>query len=418
MARVAEWLPACALALLSLTLAGCGGGGSEPTPSPTPGPTAPPTPAPTTTTTTLYKGFKCTSDVVISDINKIANKGFCLDDDTFRGCPDRMLGLWPHTEEKVKTIRLFKAWDPSWGNETVRDAAWEKLLTWVHINDAKVFVGTGIGCDHAVDEEDWKTVKLLMTKLTPEHVMGLGVGNEMDIVSQWPGVTQGCLDELWNGRFFNVISQRVADMDAMGFSSTKITTVWATSALQNKPFREDNKAKVTTLLRKAYATWGSRWVWTFNIYAIWDRQAMHLDKGTSDQCTESIALASGDYMADLVGSIRERIKSVTNNNNDPFWIGETGWSSPPPDAFFLKQCKAMCSEDTFKKVYAKFLSWDFTLTAKDAAKGYQGPDYAFYFANRDSNNMGMGEYFGLVHNCSETKCKLQSVKDTDNTLVV
>jgi hypothetical protein len=191
------------------------------------------------------------------------------------------------------------------------------------------------------------------------------------------------------------------------------------SALQGKPFKEDHQAKMSTLLRKAYGQWGSRWVWAFNIYAIWDNN-LGLDKGTHDQCTKAIELASGDYNAILVGSVRERIKMITGHTNDPFWIGETGWSSPKPDGHNLLQgqCPTYCSKDTLKKVYSKFLSWDFALTKDDTEKGYQGPDHAFYFANRDSHNMNMGEYFGMVKNCNETACKLQKEQDRHSELIV
>jgi len=116
------------------------------------------------TTTTKYEGFECTTDVVISDVSKIANKGFCLDDDSFRDCPDKILGIWPHTKELVKSVRLFKAWIPEWGDETARDKAWDSFVTWVHRNDAQVLLGTGIGCDPAINAEDWRQVKLLMKK--------------------------------------------------------------------------------------------------------------------------------------------------------------------------------------------------------------------------------------------------------------
>lgn len=348
-------------------------------------------------------------------------KGFCLDDETFSKCPESMIGVWPHTQEVVKSLRLFKAWNDDWGDKTVRDKAWNNLRDYIKTNNAKVFIGTGVGCEPEYDEEDWATVKELMKLLGPEHVMGVGIGNEMDILWTWPGVTQQCLDDLWGGRYFKLLQSRVADMDSMGFQDTPVTVVWGMSVLGGQPFKDDSQAKVGTLLKQAYAKWQRRWIWTFNIYAIWDNN-LRLDPGSPDKCYKAIAEATGPYTKDMVASVRKRMKMVTGNSDDPLWIGETGWSSPKPDGSNLIQskCPDYCSKDTFKKIYSAFVGWDFSLEAKD--QEFAGPDHAFYFAMRDSHNMGMGEYFGMVESCTATTCKINGAKSdapvVSNTTVI
>jgi len=311
---------------------------------------------------------------------------------------------------------LFKAWNDDWGDSTVRDKAWNNLRTWVKTNNAKVFIGTGVGCHPELDEKDWATVKQLMKFLGPEHVMGVGIGNEMDILWMWkPDVTQQCLDELWGGRYMKLLESRVADMDSMGFQDTPITVIWGMSVLGGKPFKEDTQAKVGTLLKQAYAKWQRRWIWTFNIYAIWDT-SLQLDPGHAHQCNNAINTATGSYTKTMVAILRKRMKMVTGNSDDPLWIGETGWSSPKPAGSDLlqAQCPDFCSEDTFKKIYAQFLGWDFSLDDEEFA----GPDHAFYFAMRDSNNMNMKEYFGMVESCTATTCKLQGAKSDAAVLEV
>lgn len=409
--RCSTWVLANVLAVLCLTLSGCGGGGGSPTPAPTTAPptTSAPTTAPPSTTSTTsfsYKGFKCESDLVMKTTAQIEKKGFCLDDSTFKDCPDNMIGLWPHTHEKVTSLRLFKAWNDEWGDEKARDKAWASLQKFVTMNDVKVFFGTGVTCDAAADDKDWETVLKLMKLLGSKHVLALGVGNEMDIMWRWPGVSQDCLDDIWsNGRFMKMLKKRVADMDSNGFSDAKITTVWGMSAIENKPFKEDQQAKVNSLVTQAYNEFKSRFIWTFNIYAIWDT-SLSTDPGNPHKCDNAIQTALGNYTTSLVKACRERIQMVTGNTNDPFWVGETGWSSPHPDGASLLQrnCPDFCSKDTFKKIYEKFLAWD--LSIADVSTDFAGPERAFYFAMRNSDNMDMNEYFGLVNKCNDTKCKL------------
>lgn len=411
--RCSAWVAASILAMLSLMLAGCGGGGGSPTPSPSPpGSTAAPTPPPTTTTITtttefVYTGYSCESDLKLPAPVEVDKKGFCLDDTTFTDCSDKMIGLWPHTQTPVSALRMFKAWKDKWGDETKRDKAWDNLEKYVKLNNIKILFGNDITCDPAADDKDWANILTLMKRLGPDHVLGVAVGNEMDVFWRVPD-NQRCLNELWNGRYQSLVKRRVDDMDSNGFENAKITIVWGMSALEQKPFKEDNQAKINTLVTWAYNEYKGRFVWTFNIYAIWDTSLAH-DPGNVHQCQGAINTATSDYTAQLVKQSRMRIKMVTGNNDDPFWIGETGWSSPHPDGCSLlqKDCPAFCSKDTFKKIYENFLAWD--LSIADVTTEFPGPDRVFYFAMRNSANIGMNEYFGLVNKCEDTKCKLNGM---------
>lgn len=356
-------------------------------------------------------------------------KGFCLDDTTFSGCSEDLVGLWPHTNEEVKSIRLFKGWNPEWGGDDVRDKAWANLVKWVKTNNAKVFIGTAVSCDKAGDEEDWAMVQKLMKLLGPEHVLGVGLGNEMDIMWRWPGVTQECLTELWGttpgtSRYFKLMQERTKDMDAAGFKDAAITVVWAMSALAGSPFKNDNQAKVNDLVTQAYNKYKKRWIWTFNVYAIWDA-SLPLDPGSKNKCDGTIAAAAdGTYNKNILVAVRKRIKLITGNSDDPLWIGETGWSSPCPSGNpmpLMAACPDFCSKDTFKQIYSGFLSWDLGIEGAKDAGDFKGADRAFYFAMRDSTNMGATESFGLVGTCTSGSCKLQqkdeAAKDADELVV-
>merc|ERR1712039_673886 len=61
------------------------------------------------------------------------------------------------------------------------------------------------------------------------------------------------------------------------------------------------------------------------------------------------------------------------------------------------------SVEALKKYYQNFVEWDGSLN-----DGVKGPDLMFYFSNRDSNDFGDPQPFGLVDTCSNPKCKIQA----------
>ncbi|CAE7947621.1 CARNS1, partial [Symbiodinium sp. KB8] len=395
---------ACAAALLSavgasvaIALAG-DGAGNGPTPSAEP--------------------YKCDSDLFLSRMVKADHKGLAIDDTTFQKCSGGIPRVWPNTQEKLTSIRLFKAWDMAWP-DGAREAAWAQLLDVVKANGIKVLVGTQITCDEADDERDWRLVKELLQKLGRDHVMGVAVGNELELLYQKDYATSSCIHRLWGGgQFWRKLTQRAADLDGMaGFSDVPLTSVFGAAIFAGEPFVENINATVQTLYRDAVAKFGKRWVFTLNIYPYFDPNNA-LDPGSTTKCTQALTTATcfSDPRCSLpamVKDMRRRMQSLSGSSAHLLWLGETGWSSPQASTLSGKPmaaCTAFSGLSSFRKYYSNFLSWDLTVDASS-----RGPDHVFYFTVRDSGNFGVGEHFGLISDCNAKRCKLQSNSTLDES---
>jgi len=337
-------------------------------------------------------------------------KGFCLDDTTFEVCPNKLLAQWPNIKSglNVTSLRLFKSWHPKWGDDGARHRAWEALTKYVFDNNVKVLIGTQVTCNGPEDDRMWAWDLELMKMLGPDHIMGLAVGNEMDIFHRQCGGKS--LWDLWNWRYWQLLQSRVDDMDKLGFTNVKVTIVWAMSVLGGYPWKEDGQAKVNTLVKQAFQKWGDRFVWSFNVYSIWDASMWPHNKGDCDARTK--ASVSIEYTKGILKAARQRIKATTGGDSNPIWVGENGWSSPMPVGHpKFPFCPDYDSQDTFRLAYENFLAWDLSLN-----DGLVGPEHAFYFTMRDSFNVGASESFGLVATCSDTSCKVQSGPSTSGSL--
>lgn len=375
--------------------------GPPPKPTPAPPPTPPPTPSPPWPDN---KPYECSSPFEVKSLVAMEKKGFCLDDTTFEKCPNKLFARWPnlHGRPNVTSLRLFKSWHPRWGGDDARHKAWEALTKWVFDNNAKVLIGTQVTCNGPEDDMMWKWDLELMKMLGPDHVMGLAVGNEMDIF--WRQCGGRPLSDLWNWRYWQLLQQRVEAMDNLdpGFKNVKITIVWAMSVLGGYPWKEDGQAKVNTLMKQAFEKWGDRWVWSFNVYSIWDVNMWPHSGGDCKAKTE--ASVSIEYTKNVLKTARQRIKATTGGDHNPMWVGENGWSSPMPLGHpKFPFCPDYDSQSTFRLAYENFLSWDLSLN-----DGLTGAEHAFYFTMRDSFNVGAAESFGLVARCDDTNCKIQS----------
>eukprot|EP00439_Symbiodinium_sp_Y106_P045060 s255_g5.t1 len=383
---------ACAAALLSATgasvaiaLAG-DGAGNGPTP--------------------FAEPYKCDSDLFLSHVVKADHKGLAIDDTTFQKCSEgipRLLALqsarvgrgWRFAGEKLTSIRLFKAWDMAWP-DGAREAAWAQLLDVVKANGIKVLMGTQITCDEADDDRDWRLVKdtgtaskgltELLQKLGRDHVMGVAVGNELELLYQKDYATPSCIRRLWGGgEFWRKLTQRLsqhgfvraADLDAMaGFSDVPLTSVFGAAIFAGQPFVENINATVQTLYRDAVAKFGKRWVFTLNIYPYFDPNNA-LDPGSSTKCTQ--ALSTSTCFSDptcrlpaMVKDMRERMQSLSGSSAHLLWLGETGWSSPQASTLSGKPmaaCTAFSGISSLRKYYSNFLKWDLTVDASS-----RGPD--------------------------------------------
>lgn len=260
-------------------------------------------------------------------------------------------------------------------------------------------------CDPDADDAMWQWNLELMKLLGKDHVMGVSIGNEMDVFGHLRFDSNApCNKMLWEGMYWNILKSRISDLDAHGFEDTRVTITWAMSVLDalETPFKEDALAKANTLVTQAFKRLGSRWVWSFNIYPMWSHDLWPTSVG---DCGSRSALATQiEPVKTMLKQIRQRIQRVTGNHDDTLWIGGTGWSFPVPRSLHetLSFCPSFHSLSTFKDWYENFLAWDLSV-----GEGVNGPDHVFYSAIRDSNNNG----FGLINSCASSTCKVEAKDD-------
>jgi len=364
--------------------------------------------------------FSCQSDMEVLDVVNPSGKGVCLDDTTLSDCSDQIPFKWPNTKERITSMRLFTAWQSTWPEEG-REAATDQLVRFIRSNGVKVLVGTQITCDEEADDRDWHHVLELVHKIGPDHLMGLAVGNEMELYSQkaWVRENRSCIHNIWEGGYFwNKTVARVSELDLLFEEESRkvpVTSVFGGFILGGEPFVDIPDARVLSYIQNATQEFGSRWAFSLNIYPYFD-PGNALDPGSEHECNATIARClcldgPNCLMSSIVSSMRRKIKAVTGNDDDILWIGETGWSYPMSSTLSspVKNCPDFSSRHTFETSYRNFLSWDLQL------KGVRGPDHIFYFTMRDSVNFGMSEHFGLVDSCGETTCKLQKEAGPNGT---
>merc|ERR1712217_991400 len=115
-----------------------------------------------------------------------------------------------------------------------------------------------------------------MVNLGPKRIMGLAVGNEVELIRQECNINSEEYKKLWafpNGRYWSSLQSRVEEMDNLtGFKDTHIpiTAVWSGYVTVGWPFVENENAKVRSLVKAAHAKWGNRWIWSFNVNSYWD----------------------------------------------------------------------------------------------------------------------------------------------------
>lgn len=354
--------------------------------------------------------YKCTSDVNLP-ITKASQKGLALDDTTLHWCADQIPGSWPNTDEPVTSIRIFKAWQ-GWWTDMDKHQAWSRIVDFVHGQSARALVGTSIGCNEEDDDRDWTDVAQLIQMLGPDHVMGLAIGNEVDILWQ-EGVTADCVNRMWNGNYFaRKFKERAQALDAMeGFAGRNIpvTTVLSEFSLAGDPFVEDpSKARVNSFVTDMHGTYGDRFVFTFNLYPYFDESSKYFS--VQDALKRGTCFGeAGCLFADVGKTFRKRVTEIAGGAK--MWIGETGWSSPAASTLPepMHSWPEFSSLAAFRSSYERFLSWDLSLD------GEAGPDHVFYFTMRDATAFGnrlegfglVGDRRGQAHLCDEPACKIQ-----------
>lgn len=360
---------------------------------------------------------QCDTDIFLDGAQNMNMKGLVLDDITFRYCASRIPRKWPNVKNtSVWTMRLFRSWAPGWPPER-RHKVWQNLVDFVKGSNGKVLLGAPVSCDAEADELDWEWTKQLMRLLGKEHILGLAVGNELELLWRHKSISKDCVNELWDmGRLWRTFQSRVHDVDSMGMGLEQlpITSVFTSSIVYSGAnslsfVNIPHQAMVNDFLRNATAKYYSRFVFAVNIYPYFDptlkvEPPRHTCETAIEiaTCFDSPRCLTNRALAE----VRRKVRHLVQNDNFRIWIGEIGWSSPKADALStdMTSCPTFSSMETLQKFYHNFLKWDMSVSAI----GKPEADHAFYFTMRDALNFGNQEYFGLIKSCNNAECKLHS----------
>lgn len=341
--------------------------------------------------------FNCQTTLDVGEVVRADAKGVALDDTTFEQCADKIPVNWPNTQQKIKSIRLFKAWGMTQPKIFTGDMmkAWAGLKSFAQASGAQFLLGVSITCDQAQDDMEFQAGLKFIEYVGTEYIMGLAVGNEIDLQIGGQRQHPGCVNDIWmKGRYFQTLVRRVAAFDQIpGMSSLPITAVFSNNAIAGSGFTD----KVTKFLGQAWGKFGSRFVLSFNVYPQFSTGlgkagcSKAVDVGTSFEMD-----TDPGFTPNVVKDIRTRMASM-GQADKKFWLGEIGWSTL---SYCQLKCSAACQSGQAQfQYYKSFLKWD--LTAGAGAE----VDHTFYFTLRDSSVFGAREEFGLIHSCSSSNCK-------------
>ncbi|CAE8598070.1 unnamed protein product [Polarella glacialis] len=379
--------------------------------------------------------FQCLSEAFLGTAVKPLQKGMVLDDTTALHCSSKLLSTWPHTSQgngsadKVMSLRIVKPWSPEWPEE-LRESSWASLVQYIHRNKVQVLLGTSIGCNEVSDRQTWNWTKALIQLIGPEHLMGLAIGEELEmfnhrLVAQELNVSSAeCLDKLWKGNYaFDWFRQVVSEFDAMGYGAIPVTSVFGSLALASAsnatPFYEAPEAQVNTFLSKVIAEYKKRYVFTWKFYPCFDgtlgvdkdinpaseiTQASDLEaEGSNFRRQRALAVAlcwdPGCSLPATAAVARRKMTLLTGDPSWRMWLGELGCSSP-------------LSPSLISAVKGGFLDWDLSIgLATDLLTSLE---HVFWFTMRDAlGHQGIPEFFGLMSgDCSDQNCKLKAASQS------
>jgi len=212
--------------------------------------------------------FQCLTDTNLGSVRDAAKKGIAVDDSTLHWCASQIPDVWPNSGDAMTSIRLFKAWDASW-SDAEREAAWTNMAAYVLRANAKVLIGTQITCDEAADNQAWEWTKQFLKKLDPRHIIGLGIGNELELLQfKDPSmVPESCMTKIWSeGYLWQQFQRMTSEFDGLGFSQVPVTSVFTGLGLAGNPFYEVPKARVNSFLQNATQKYKRRLAFTWNFY--------------------------------------------------------------------------------------------------------------------------------------------------------
>ena len=362
--------------------------------------------APRNRPTATRSPYACNSSLDFGSVEKADSKGLCMDDTTFSTCPWSVPHTWPNTKAPIKILRLFAAWKEAWPAEN-REDAWNALDAWLRQTDGKILLGSEVSCDDN-DEQMWKWAIELMQRVGPERLLGVAIGNEIDLLNKKEKklVSTECLERLWiNEGFQNDFIRRIDEMDALGggFEHVPVMTVWSTVTYEEFPFTQKPTAKTLSFMQAMVERYHTRFVFAFNFYPYFE-PTNSMDSG-GQTCDNTIkrngCFGEECFVSMMARSARKRIANMTNNSDGyTLIVGESGWSWPTSGTtqWWMARCKEWSSVETFRNFYKSFLGWELD--------GDQPPDYSFFFTMRDAFNFGVEEHFGLISSCTSTDCKL------------
>ncbi|CAJ1389325.1 unnamed protein product [Effrenium voratum] len=371
----------------------------------------------TTTTTAKYPpagdGFECLSNMFLGPVKHAEKKGIALDDTTFSECPQLTTKRWPNAKEKITSLRLFKAWDEKWSDHLDRLTVWKELKNFIQRNNVKVLYGTQISCNETADDLDWIYIKELMFFIGREHVMGLAIGNEVELLHTQDVCDKKCAKRLFHGGYFyKKVMHRANDLAVMqGFQDVTLTTVMGGYVLGGSPFVNSETAGVLDFFQKINRDFGTRWAWSWNTYPYFDPHIV-MDEGIFHTCNKAmmaaINFAPSSMLPGQLRELRTRMQMVTGRPDDTMWLTETGWSYPRASTLRtnMQNCTEWSTKEAFALYYQGFLEWDLSL-----GPNVHGIDHAFFFTLRDAINFGDKENFGLIRSCGSRGCKMRHDED-------
>lgn len=355
--------------------------------------------------------YSCSTNWMVNGTHAMEKKGICMDDTTLEWCPGEIPTVWPNTNEKVRSIRMFKAWADYL--QTDKQTAWKQIKRFTEANDATILLGVAVTCNESADDIEWNYAKDFIRFIGPKSIMGLAIGNEMELLQfkSKEFVNDDCLRRLWDKRgFIDIFKRRVADMDSLdtGFKNVPVTSVWSGYSLGGGRWREEWKARVDSFMVSMNMAYGQRFVYTFNLYPYFDTGfSMEWNGKCWGAVNKAVNFVQESIVPTQARMVRYKMWQTTSRYDDKMWVGETGWSWPMSTTLSrpMSDCSDFSSEDTYRKFYTNFLKWDLHL-----GKRMRPPDHVFYFTVHDSVNFGLAEHFGLIADCRVPMCKLQAPK--------
>lgn len=361
--------------------------------------------------------FECQSDVDLrANATRLDRKGVNIDDRTMQWCTSQIADVWPNVPgSQLSSIRLFKAWDAAW-DPAERVGAWAGLLRYVELEDAKVLLGTPITCNETSDNQAWEWAKELAGLLGPHHIMGLGIGNELELLQfkSKEHVPKGCVDWIFgeaaieDGYLWSQMTRFVSEFDALGaaYQQVPITSVSTGYALGGgSTFLETSSAPFNSLYIQMQSRWGSRMAFTFNFYPYFNGWR-DSDGGCDSALKWGNCFERSCAVPSSVRDARNKIMRLTGDATRLLWIGETGWSSSISETLGtsdITKCSEWASPDSFRHYYKGFLDWDLGFTPDQCYYHVQLADTSAGESGCADTSLSWTEYVDDIGEC-RAKC--------------